>query len=149
MKVILTEDIPKLGKTGDTVEVADGYGRNYLVPQGKALLASSKHVKALEHKRRLLRRKAEMLRIDAEGLAEKIKGITVSLARKVVEEDKLYGSVTVSDLLQALEARGVVLERKQIRLDEPIKALGEYKIPVKCHTDVEAEFTVQVVGEAS
>jgi large subunit ribosomal protein L9 len=149
MKVILTEDIPKLGKTGDTVEVARGYGRNYLVPQGKALLASSKNVKALEHKRRLLRGKAEMMRKDAEGLAEKIKGITVSVARKVVEEGKLYGSVTVTDLLQALADRGVVLERKQIKLDEPIKALGEYKVPVKCHSEVEAEFTVQVVGEAS
>ena len=149
MKVILTEDIPKLGKTGDTVEVARGYGRNYLVPQGKALLASSKNVKALEHKRRLLRGKAEMMRKDAEGLAEKIKGITVSVARKVVEEGKLYGSVTVSDLLQALEQRGVVLERKQIKLDEPIKALGEYKVTVKYHADVEAEFTVQVVEETS
>jgi len=149
MKVILTEDIPKLGKIGDTVEVAKGYGRNYLVPQGKALLASSKNVKALEHKRRLLRRKAEMVRKEAEGLAEKIKGITVSLARKVVEEGKLYGSVTASDLLQALQDRGIVLERKQIKLDEPIKALGEYKIAVKYYADVEAEFTVQVVAEAS
>jgi large subunit ribosomal protein L9 len=149
MKVILTEDIPKLGKTGDTVDVARGYGRNYLVPQGKALLASSKNVKALEHKRRLLRGKAEMMRKEAEGLAEKIKGITVRVARKVVEEGKLYGSVTVSDLLQALEERGVVLERKQIKLDEPIKALGEYKVTVKYHADVEAEFTVQVVEEAS
>ena len=149
MKVILTEDIPKLGKTGDTVEVADGYGRNYLVPQGKALLASSKNVKALEHKRRLLRRKAEMVRKEAEGLAEKIKGITVSLARKVVEEGKLYGSVTASDLLQALQDRGIVLERKQIKLDEPIKALGEYKVAVKYDADVEAEFIVQVVEEAS
>jgi large subunit ribosomal protein L9 len=149
MKVILTEDIPKLGKTGDTVDVARGYGRNYLVPQGKALLASSKNVKALEHKRRLLRGKAEMMRKEAEGLAEKIKGITVSVARKVVEEGKLYGSVTVSDLLQALEQRGVVLERKQIKLDEPIKALGEYRVTVKYHADVEAEFTVQVVEEAS
>jgi large subunit ribosomal protein L9 len=149
MKVILTEDIPKLGKTGDTVEVARGYGRNYLVPQGKALLASSKNVKAVEHKRRLLRRKAEMTRKEAEGLAEKIKGITVKLARKVVEEGKLYGSVTVSDLLQALEARGVVLERKQIKLDEPIKAIGEYKVTVKYHADVEAEFTVQVAEETS
>lgn len=149
MKVILTEDIPKLGKTGDTVDVARGYGRNYLVPQGKALLASSKNVKALEHKRRLLRGKAEMMRKEAEGLAEKIKGITVSVARKVVEEGKLYGSVTVSDLLQALEQRGVVLERKQIKLDEPIKALGEYKVTVKYHADVEAEFTVQVVEETS
>jgi len=149
MKVILTEDIPKLGKTGDTVEVARGYGRNYLVPQGKALLASSKNVKALEHKRRLLRGKAEMMRKDAEGLAEKIKGITVNVARKVVEEGKLYGSVTVSDLLQALEQRGVVLERKQIKLDEPIKALGEYKVTVKYHADVEAELTVHVVEETS
>src|SRR5512139_93826 len=149
MKVILTEDIPKLGKTGDTVDVARGYGRNYLVPQGKALLASSKNVKALDHKRRLLMRKAEMVRKEAEGLAEKIKGITVSLARKVVEEGKLYGSVTASDLLQALQDRGIVLERKQIKLDEPIKALGEYKIAVKYHADVEAEFTVQVVEETS
>jgi large subunit ribosomal protein L9 len=149
MKVILTEDIPKLGKTGDAVEVAAGYGRNYLVPQGKALLASSKNVKTVEHERRLLKRKAEMMRKEAEGLAEKIRGITVSVARKVVEEGKLYGSVTVSDLLQALADRGVVLERKQIKLDEPIKALGEYKIPVKYHADVEAEFTVQVVEEAS
>jgi len=149
MKVILTEDIPKLGQTGDTVEVARGYGRNYLVPQGKALLASSKNVKALEHKRRLLRGKAELMRKEAEGRAEKIKGITVNVARKVVEEGKLYGSVTVSDLLQALEQRGVVLERKQIKLDEPIKALGEYKVTVKYHADVEAEFTVQVVEETS
>jgi large subunit ribosomal protein L9 len=149
MKVILTEDIPKLGKTGDTVEVAAGYGRNYLVPQGKALLASSKNVKALEHKRRLLRGKAELMRKEAEGRAEKIKGITVSVARKVVEEGKLYGSVTVTDLLQALADRGVVLERKQIKLDEPIKALGEYKVAVKYDADVEAEFIVQVVEEAS
>jgi len=89
------------------------------------------------------------LRKEAEGLAEKIKGITISVARKVVEEGKLYGSVTVSDLLQALEERGVVLERKQIKLDEPIKALGEYKVTVKYDADVEAEFTVQVVEEAS
>jgi large subunit ribosomal protein L9 len=149
MKVILTEDIPKLGKIGDTVEVAEGYGRNYLVPQGKALLASSKNMKALEHKRRLLRRKAESIRKEAEGLAEKIKGITVSLARKVVEEGKLYGSVTATDLLQALQERGVALERKQIKLDEPIKALGEYKVVVKCHAEVEAVFAVQVVEEAS
>jgi large subunit ribosomal protein L9 len=147
MKVILTEDIPKLGKTGDAVEVAEGYGRNYLVPQGKAFLATSKNVNALEHKRRLLKRKAESMRKEAEGRAEKIRGITVSLARKVVEEGKLYGSVTASDLLQALEERGVVLERKQIKLDEPIKALGEYKVAVRCHADVEAEFTVQVVEE--
>ncbi len=149
MKVILTEDIPKLGKTGDTVEVAKGYGRNYLVPQGKAFLASTKNMKALEHERRLLKRKAENIRQEAEGLADKVRGLTVSLVRKVVEEGKLYGSVSVSDILQALEERGVAVERKQIRLDEPIKALGEYKVPVRFHSEVEVELTVQVVGEAS
>jgi large subunit ribosomal protein L9 len=148
MKVILTEDIPKLGKTGDTVEVARGYGRNYLVPQGKALLASTKNMKALEHERRLLKRKAENTRKEAEELADKVRGLTVSLPRKVVEEGKLYGSVSVSDILQAVEERGVTLERKQIRLDEPIKALGEYKVPVRFHSEVEAELTVQVVAEA-
>ncbi|HYA02269.1 MAG TPA: 50S ribosomal protein L9 [Syntrophobacteria bacterium] len=148
MKVILTEDIPKLGKTGDTVEVAQGYGRNYLVPQGKAFLASTKNMKALEHERRLLRRKAENMRKEAEGLADKVRGLTVSLARKVVEEGKLYGSVSVSDILQAMEERGVAVERKQIRLDEPIKALGEYKVSVRFHSEVEAELTVQVVEEA-
>jgi large subunit ribosomal protein L9 len=148
MKVILTEDIPKLGKTGDTVEVARGYGRNYLVPQGKALLASTKNMKALEHERRLLKRKAEDVRKEAEELADRVRRLTVSLRRKVVEEGKLYGSVSVSDILQALEERGVALERKQIRLDEPIKALGEYKVPVRFHSEVEAELTVQVVAEA-
>jgi large subunit ribosomal protein L9 len=148
MKVILTEDIPKLGKIGDTVEVARGYGRNYLVPQGKALLASTKNLKALEHERRLLKRKAEGIRKEAEELADKVRGLTVSLSRKVVEEGKLYGSVSVSDILQALEERGVAIERKQIRLDEPIKAVGEYKVPVRFHSEVEAELTVQVVVEA-
>ena len=148
MKVILTEDIPKLGKTGDTVEVAEGYGRNYLVPQGKAFLASTKNIKALEHERRLLQRKAENMRQEAAGLADKVKGLTVSIARKVVEEGKLYGSVSVSDILQALEERGVAVERKQIRLDEPIKALGEYKVSVRFHSEVEAELNVQVVEEA-
>jgi large subunit ribosomal protein L9 len=148
MKVILTEDIPKLGKIGDTVEVARGYGRNYLVPQGKALLASTKNLKTLEHERRLLKRKAESIRKEAEDLADKVRGLTVSLSRKVVEEGKLYGSVSVSDILQALEERGVAIERKQIRLDEPIKTVGEYKVPVRFHSEVEAELTVQVVVEA-
>lgn len=149
MKVILTEDIPKLGKTGDTVEVAKGYGRNYLVPQGKAFLASTKNMKALEHERRLLKRKADNIRKEAEGLADRVRGLTVSLSRKVVEEGKLYGSVSVTDILQALEERGVAVERRQVRLDEPIKALGEYKVPVRFHSEVEAELTVQVVEEAS
>ncbi len=147
MKVILKEDIPKLGTMGETVQVAPGYGRNYLIPQGKAVLATSKNFKELEHQRQLILRKAELIRKDAESFAEKFRGLTLTLARKVVEEDKIYGSVSVSDISQALEEAGVEIERKLIKLDEPIKSLGEFQVPVKVHADVTAELTVQVVKE--
>lgn len=147
MKVILKEDIPKLGTMGETVQVAPGYGRNYLIPQGKAVLATSKNFKELEHQRQLILRKAELIRKDAESFAEKFRGLTLTLARKVGEEDKIYGSVSVSDISQALEEAGVEIERKLIKLDEPIKSLGEFQVPVKVHADVTAEITVQVVKE--
>ena len=147
MKVILKEDIPKLGRMGQTVDVARGYGRNYLIPQGKAIVATSKNLKALEHERMLIQRKAELARKEAEGLAEKISGLTLSLSRKVVEEDKLYGSVSVSDISQALEEAGVEIERKLIKLEEPIKSLGEFKVPIKVHDNVTAEVTIQVLKE--
>ena len=147
MKVILKEDIPKLGRMGQTVQVARGYGRNYLIPQGKAIQATSKNMKALEHERMLIQRKADLARKEAEGLAGKIRGLTLTLTRKVVEEDKLYGSVSVSDISQALEEAGVEIERKLIKLDEPIKSLGEFKVAIKVYHDVTAEVTVQVVKE--
>jgi len=147
MKVILKEDIPRLGTMGETVQVAPGYGRNYLIPQGKAALATSKNFKELEHQRQLILRKAELIRKDAESFAEKFRGVTLTLARKVVEEDKIYGSVSVSDISQALEEAGVEIERKLIKLDEPIKSVGEFQVPVKVHADVTAEITVQVVKE--
>lgn len=147
MKVILKEDIPKLGRMGQTVDVARGYGRNYLIPQGKAIVATSKNLKSLEHERMLIQRKAELAHKEAEGLAEKISGLTLSLSRKVVEEDKLYGSVSVSDISQALQEAGVEIERKLIKLEEPIKNLGEFKVPIKVHDNVTAEVTVQVLKE--
>ena len=147
MKVILKEDIPKLGRMGQTVQVARGYGRNYLIPQGKAIQATSKNLKALEHERMLIQRKADLARKEAEGFAGKISGLTLTLSRKVVEEDKLYGSVSVSDISQALEEAGVEIERKLIKLDEPIKSLGEFKVSIKVYHDVTAELTVQVVKE--
>lgn len=147
MKVILKEDIPKLGTMGETVKVAPGYGRNYLIPQGKAVQATSKNLKELEHQKQLILRKAELVRKDAESFAEKVSGLTVTLARKVVDEDKIYGSVSVGDISQALEEAGVEIERKMIKLDEPIKSLGEFQVPVKVHADVTAELTIQVVKE--
>jgi large subunit ribosomal protein L9 len=147
MKVILKEDIPKLGRMGETVQVAPGYGRNYLIPQGKAIRATSKNLKALEHERMLIQRKADLARKEAEGVAGKISGLTLTLSRKVVDEDKLYGSVSVGDISQALKEAGVEIERKLIRLDEPIKSLGEFQVSIKVHADVTAEITVQVVKE--
>jgi large subunit ribosomal protein L9 len=147
MKVILKEDIRKLGRMGQTVQVARGYGRNYLIPQGKAIQATNKNLKALEHERMLIQRKADLARKEAEGLAGKISGLTLTLSRKIVEEDKLYGSVSVSDISQALEEAGVEIERKLIKLDEPIKSLGEFKVAIKVYHDVTAELTVQVVKE--
>jgi large subunit ribosomal protein L9 len=147
MKVILKEDIPKLGTMGETVKVAPGYGRNYLIPQGKAVLATSKNLKELEHQKRLILRKAELVRTDAESFAEKFRGLTITLARKVVDEDKIYGSVSVADISQALKEAGVEIERKMIKLDEPIKSLGEFQVLVQVHADVTAELTVQVVKE--
>jgi large subunit ribosomal protein L9 len=147
MKVILKEDIPKLGTMGETVKVAPGYGRNYLIPQGKAVLATSKNLKELEHQRQLILRKAELVRKDAESFAEKFRGLTLTLTRKVVGEDKIYGSVSVGDISRALEEAGVEIERKMIKLTEPIKSVGEFQVPVKVHADVTAEVTVQVVKE--
>ena len=147
MKVILKEDIPKLGGMGETVQVAPGYGPNYLLPQGKAVLATTKNVKALEHERMLIQRKVDSAREEAEGLAEKIRGLTLTLSRKVVEEEKLYGSVSLTDISQALEEAGIEIERKLIQLDEPIKSLGEFQVSIKVHADVTAELTVQVVKE--
>lgn len=147
MKVILKEDIPKLGRMGETVRVAHGYGRNYLIPQGKAIQATNKNLKALEHERMLIQRKADLVRKEAEGVAGKINGLTLTISRKVVDEDKLYGSVSIGDISQALEAAGVEIERKAIKLDEPIKNLGEFQVSIKVHADVTAELTVQVVKE--
>ena len=147
MKVILKEDIPKLGTMGETVQVAPGYGRNYLIPQGKAVLATSKNLKELEHQRQLILRKAELVRKDAESFAEKFRGLTLTVVRKVAGEDKIYGSVSVGDISQALEEAGVEIERKMIKLAEPIKSLGEFQVPVKVHADVTAEITIQVVKE--
>ena len=147
MKVILKEDIPKLGTMGETVKVAPGYGRNYLIPQGKAVLATNKNLKELEHQRQLILRKADLVRKDAESFAEKFRGLTLTLTRKVVGEDKIYGSVSVGDISQALKEAGVEIERKMIKLTEPIKSVGEFQVPVKVHADVTAELTVQVVKE--
>jgi large subunit ribosomal protein L9 len=147
MKVILKEDIPTLGKAGDLVEVARGYGRNYLLPQGLALEATPQHQRQLEEQKRIiLKRKAKDLE-EARSLAGKFEGLTLELARKVVEEGKLYGSVSAKDLLEKLAEQNITLDRKKIFLKEPIRTLGDFEVPIRLDAEITATLKVSVVED--
>lgn len=147
VKVILKEDVPKLGKTGDMVTVSDGYGRNYLLPKGLAELASSRSLKEIEHQKKVIQSRLERLRQECQELARRLETVTCTLARRVGEEDKLFGSVTARDVEKALQSLGINVDRRRILLEEPIKKLGEYTVPVKLHPEVMGMVKVIVVGE--
>ena len=131
MKVTLTENIMPLGQIGEVVNVASGYARNYLLPQGLALEATGKNVRELEHRKRILAQKREKVRQEMLSLAEKLNQTRLVFRRKVIEEDKLYGAVSAADILSALDERGFQLARKSVKLEQPIKALGESTVPVR------------------
>lgn len=147
MKVILREDVQNLGKAGEVAKVRGGYGRNFLIPTGKAVLASDKNLRQLEHQKRVIMQQQAKLKASAEAVAQKIAGIQVTLARKVGEQDKMYGSVTNKDIAEAAAKLGVELDRHAIELAEPIKALGTFEVPVKLHSAVTATIKVWVVAE--
>jgi large subunit ribosomal protein L9 len=145
MKVILTESIDSIGQIGDLVNVAPGYARNFLFPKGLALEASGKNVRELEHKKRLLAQKKEMRRQEMLSFAEKLNGVTLSMRRKVAEEDKLYGSVSGTDVAKGLEELGHNVERKAILLEQPLKQLGEFSVVIRIDAQISA--TIRVVIE--
>jgi large subunit ribosomal protein L9 len=147
MKVILTQDIAGLGSIGDLITVKDGFGRNYLVPQGKALQATSQNMKKLEHQKRQIREKIDKAKREAERLAARIESVSCTVAKAVGEEDKLFGSVTGMDIESSLKLEGVEIDRKKINLLEPIKSLGIYNIPIKLHPEVTAVLKLWVVKE--
>ncbi|MCX7613145.1 MAG: 50S ribosomal protein L9 [Caldimicrobium sp.] len=147
MEVILRKDIPKLGKAGDVVKVKDGFARNYLIPKGLAILANQKTLKALEKERSIILAKAERERKKTQSLAEKLQGMTLTLYRKAVEEGRLYGSVTASDIAKALADKGFEIEKKQIVLDEPIKTVGNYEVNLKLSGDIYVSIRVEVIEE--
>jgi large subunit ribosomal protein L9 len=147
MKVILKETIDTLGIAGSECEVAAGYGRNYLLPQGKAILATPQNRKVMEQARAKLELQIAKEKKLAEEMAEKIKDVACTIKAKVREEIYLYGSVTSHDIKDALNAQDVELERRSILLAEPIKETGEYKVPIRLYKDVEPEITVNVVAE--
>lgn len=147
MKVILRTDVENLGRLGDLVEVKPGYGRNYLLPQGYAMLATSANLKVFELERKKLLAKTEALRSAAASLSDKIAATQITIPMRVGDNDKLYGSVTSAMISEALEARGIEVDRRRILLDAPIRALGDYEVRVRLHADVVAELVVSVVAE--
>ena len=147
MNVILTENILALGQIGQIVNVAPGYARNYLLPKGLALAATGKNVGELDHKKRVLDRKRERVHQEMLSVAGKLNQVQVVFRRKVIEEDKLYGSVSAADILSVLDERGFNLARKSVQLDQPIKALGEFAIPVRVDAQIMAQIKLVIAKE--
>ena len=147
MELILMEDVPAVGKLGDRVKVSDGYARNYLLPRKKAVPATAKTQKALEHTQRLVQRKQERSQADAQVLMQKLAEISCTVRKPAGEEGKLFGAVTSADIAQALHAQGVDVDRRKIVLDEPIKHVGAYTVSLKLHSTVVAPLNIVVEKE--
>ncbi len=145
MKVILREDVDKLGRMGDLVSVADGYARNFLLPRNLAALATTKNIKSLEHEKRVIADRLKKEKMAAEEEAKKVGAISVSITVQVGEEGKLFGSVTSKDIADAIAAQGVEIDKRMIQLEKPIKEIGTFMVPVKVHHDVTAQVKVEVV----
>ncbi|MBM4313963.1 MAG: 50S ribosomal protein L9 [Deltaproteobacteria bacterium] len=148
MKVILKQYVESLGKAGDTVKVADGYGRNYLIPKGLAIEANTRNLKIFEHEKQRILHQVEKIHSQAEATATKLGGVTCTIARRVGEQEKLFGSVGVKDIEEALLAQGIEVDKRNILLDEPIKALGEFPVRIKLSAGVSAEIKVSIVAES-
>ena len=147
MEIILREDIDKLGTRGQVVKVADGYARNYLLPKKLAVTANESNKKIVEQERdAYLRREAKVVS-EAQDLAKLMANVTLTISQRVGDEGHLFGSVTSKDIAEALERQSFTVDRRKIQLEDPIKQVGEYKIPIRIHREVTAEVTLNVVAE--
>jgi large subunit ribosomal protein L9 len=147
MEVILREDVEKLGNRGEVVKVASGYARNFLLPKRLAVAATDSNKKIVEQERQAHLRKEVKQKGEAEDLGKMLGGVTVAIAQKAGDNDQLFGSVTAADIANALAAKNFNIDRRKLHLEEPIKQLGEYKVPVRLHKDVTVEVTVVVSKE--
>ena len=145
MKVILREDVEGVGNIGDVLDVARGYARNYLLPRHKAVEATSRSLKAVEHAKRVIGEKARKEKTLVEDFAKKVSAAAVTIPVHAGKDDKLFGSVTTKDIAEALAAQGIDLDRRKIHLDHPIRELGTVKVPIKLHSQVTAMVNVTVV----
>ena len=147
MKIILLDDMSKVGRRGEVREVSDGYARNFLIPKKLALSATAGNLKNLEHIKTQQEAKADRLKADAESLRSRVEAFVYEERRQASEEGKLFGSVTSQDIADFLGAKGLKIDRRRITLDEPIKTLGEYSVSMRLHPEVSANLRVTVVRE--
>ena len=147
MEVILKEDVNNLGHRGDVVKVAPGYGRNYLLPQNLAMEANANNKAVIEQMKNSAVRKSAKEKTEAEALVAQLDAVALTFARKTGESDHLFGSVTSSDIAQQLEEKGFTIDRRKIHLDEPLKSLGDFLVPVRLHREVTAHVKVVVQAE--
>lgn len=147
MKVILLDDVAKVGRRGEVRDVSDGFARNFLLPKKLALSATAGNLKNLDHIKRQQEAKAGRIRGDAEGVRQRIEALVYEVRRQASEEGKLFGSVTSQDIVDFLAGQGVKVERRRLHLEEPIKALGETSVPIRLHSDVTAQLRVNIVRE--
>jgi len=145
MQVILQEDVRNVGKAGEVVDVREGYGRNFLLPRKKAVVADPGNLKALEHQKRVVAARQQKLKGGASELAKKLESVSITIGREAGEEDKIFGSVTNKDVADALRAEGFTIDRHDLELETPIKQLGIFDIPVKLHPEVTGTIKVWVV----
>jgi large subunit ribosomal protein L9 len=148
MKVILLDDVAKLGRRGEVRDVSDGYARNFLIPKKLALSATSGNLNNLDHIKKQQDAKAGRIKSDAEALRARIEALSYEERRQASEEGKLFGSVTSQDIADFLGKHGVKIERRRVSLDEPIKALGETSVGVRLHPDVVAQLKVTIARDA-
>jgi len=149
MEVILREHVEHLGQRGDVVKVAAGYARNYLLPRKLALAVTDNNKRQIEREKKIAEARDAEDRAQAEAIAQRLAQLDIEIARRVGENDTLYGSVTSQDIAQALKDKGFDVDRRKITLDEPLKALGESTVPVKIHRDVTAQLKVRVVAQSA
>jgi large subunit ribosomal protein L9 len=147
MEVILKEDIANLGKIGEVVRVRDGYARNYLLPRGLVLLANKKNIKTFEHQKKLVGDQKQKTMRRAQAVADELAGVSLTIRMRTGEEGKLFGSVTNIQIEKALKAKGLNVDRRKIHLDEPIKTLGDYEIPIRLSADLAVPLRLSVVSE--
>lgn len=148
MKVILMQDVSNLGEVGDVVEVANGYGRNFLLPQGFAVAATAKNKRQLEHEQVIREHQVARVRKDAEGIAAQLRSMSCHFTRRTAEEGRLFGSVTSIDIAEQLKEAGLEVNRRRVQLDQPIRSLGNFTVPIRLAGDVVSELKVTVAAEA-